>query len=339
MKKTKLYSKLPGVTYNSLGSDTVWAGLDHLLLMRSNGMSENYRRFYYKDILGIVITRTRKAYVILLLILAFTLITGGFTYALWQNGQTSASLSIGIMFLVFFTFLLGLLIKGSSCQCCIITAVQKENIPAVQYLKQALAMMAILKPLITKAQGVLAPDDVEKALANPSFNQSFLKKPPSVTDIVKTSGTAYHMALFTNLVLYAILVGLSLPHRTYPLVITGFIVLLFAGVSGAGALVSQRKTDLGRSLKILAWAGLGLVIFAFIQCNIEMAWHVFLKAFKGGADPVDQLAMFRLYCSIRPLDHPFVLFLEILVICVSAGLGLSGFFLLKKQKVSPHEKS
>lgn len=43
-----------------MGKNTLWAGPDHLLLVMSTGVSETYRRFYYRDIRYIVAGKTGR---------------------------------------------------------------------------------------------------------------------------------------------------------------------------------------------------------------------------------------------------------------------------------------
>ena len=40
-------------------SSNLWLGKDHLLLVESNGYSERYKRFYFKDIQALIIRKTK----------------------------------------------------------------------------------------------------------------------------------------------------------------------------------------------------------------------------------------------------------------------------------------
>src|SRR5262245_127100 len=44
-------------------SSSLWLGGDHLLVVESNGYSEKYRRFYFKDIQALTICKTRTTMV------------------------------------------------------------------------------------------------------------------------------------------------------------------------------------------------------------------------------------------------------------------------------------
>src|SRR3954469_9427386 len=40
-------------------SSSLWLGKDHLLVVESNGYSEKYRRFYFKDVQALIICKTK----------------------------------------------------------------------------------------------------------------------------------------------------------------------------------------------------------------------------------------------------------------------------------------
>lgn len=334
-KKQKLYTKLPGVTHRNFGKHTLWQGKDHLLLMYSNGMSEDYKRFYYKDILGIVITKTRKAAVTSSIILSLFLLTSFFSWKIWAHNQEPASAFLGVTAFVFLAFLLSLIIKGPSCECRIITAVQNENLKAVTLIRQAKKLMAILKPIILEAQGAKAPVDVANAMVSLAEKQSVLE----LSKPAHQSGSAhrlidnakpqklFHFAMFSSLIGYGVMVGLSLTQRTLLLVSLTYIFLFISGLTSAGALTVRAKTRFAPSLKKMAWAGLIFVMVVFIQSYGEMMAFFFIKSTQG-AEPFSQLDMFRHYYNLRPLDFSAVTVSDSLKIFVAAVIGIPGLFLL-----------
>jgi len=334
-KKQKLYTKLPGVTHKNFGKHTLWQGKDHLLLMYSNGMSEDYKRFYYKDILGIVVTKTRKAAATASIILGLFLLTAFFSWKIWVHNQEPASAFLGVTAFVFLAFLLSLIIKGPSCECRIITAVQNENLKAVTLIRHAKKLMAILKPIILEAQGSMAPVDVGDAMVSLVEKQSALElsKPAyqsgQTLELIDNTKPRklFHLAMFSGLICYGIMVGLSLTQRTMLLVSLANIFLFIAGLSSAGALTVQAKSQLIPSLKKMAWAGLIFVLIAFVQSYGEMMVFFFIKSVQG-QPPVGQADMFRHYYSLRPLDFPVVKVAECLKIFAAAAIGIPGLFLL-----------
>lgn len=334
-KKQKLYISLPGVTHKNLGKYTLWQGPDHLLLVYSNGMSEDYKRFYYKDILGIVITRTINATVTLLVILGLFLLTSFFTWKIWSIDQGPAGAFLGIIAFVFLAYLISLIIKGPSCECRIITAVQNEKLPAVSLVRHSRKLMAILKPIILEAQGAIPHDEVSNAMVSLAEKQNSIDqtKPfiadggsPALTDNVKP-GKLFHLAMFSSLILYGIMVGLSLSQRTMLLVSLTYIFLFIAGLGSTGALTAQAKSRLTPSLKKMTWAGLIFVMIAFVQGYGEMMVFFFIKTAQNKV-PMSQVDMFRIYYSLSPLDYSAVKIADCLKIFVAAAIGIPGLFLL-----------
>ena len=57
-KKKKIYRRLPGRKKGIIGIYTLWQGPDHLLTIDSKRFSEDYKRFYYKDIQAIITRKT-----------------------------------------------------------------------------------------------------------------------------------------------------------------------------------------------------------------------------------------------------------------------------------------
>src|SRR5580658_7114351 len=54
---TAEYRKLPGKRRGFLNVSSVWAGPDHLLLVRGSRFREEYKRFYYRDVQAIAVAR------------------------------------------------------------------------------------------------------------------------------------------------------------------------------------------------------------------------------------------------------------------------------------------
>src|SRR5438477_12551721 len=44
----------------SSGNSSLWLGKDHLLCIDSNGYTENYKRFYFRDIQALLIRKTER---------------------------------------------------------------------------------------------------------------------------------------------------------------------------------------------------------------------------------------------------------------------------------------
>src|SRR5438477_3941842 len=56
----KAYRRLPGREAGLLSYSRLWLGPDHLLLARTTFFSEEYKRFYFRDIQAFVIRKTNR---------------------------------------------------------------------------------------------------------------------------------------------------------------------------------------------------------------------------------------------------------------------------------------
>jgi hypothetical protein len=150
----KAYRRLPGREAGLLSYSRLWLGPDHLLLARTTFFSEEYKRFYFRDIQAVVTRRTERRE-ILSVILAFTAIIFGvvsvFTTAGWRV----------FLFVMTGTVLLALLVnwlRGPTCVCHLRTAVQTEELSPLRRFRATRKAIERLKPNIEKAQGPLVPE-------------------------------------------------------------------------------------------------------------------------------------------------------------------------------------
>src|ERR1700684_1248315 len=60
---TSPYRKLPGSRRGFFQKSSVWAGPDHLLLVRGSRFRDEYKRFYYRDVQAIAVARTPRFHI------------------------------------------------------------------------------------------------------------------------------------------------------------------------------------------------------------------------------------------------------------------------------------
>jgi hypothetical protein len=148
---------------------TVWMARDHLLLVSRTGYTENYKRFYFRDIQAVIIRKTATAFVwnIVLMILALAFI-------LWAV-DVSGSVARGILSFLggFFTSLVLLsLWRGSTCVTHIKTAVQTEQLAAWNRMRAARKGMAMIRPKLLEAQGQFPQADLKARLEDRILRQT-----------------------------------------------------------------------------------------------------------------------------------------------------------------------
>jgi hypothetical protein len=145
--------------------ESLWLGKDHLLSISSNRFTEEYKRFYFRDIQAITVRKTRRReiwnMILSLLLLLFTgllvnqLRASGFSRDLWPS-------AIPVLLVALPLSLNN--IRGPACTCYIRTAVQVEELPSVNRLRRARKILERIRPLIAVAQGELTTEQLSSGL-------------------------------------------------------------------------------------------------------------------------------------------------------------------------------
>ena len=125
----------------------LWQGPDHLLLVTATGWSENYWRFYFRDIQGLYLQPDRRR-------MHWSVVWGGFgtlftLFVLLVGESLPAALCAGVLFLI--PFIWNLLL-GPGCRVYVITAVQTTRLEPLARERKARRVLAELRPVIQAAQ-------------------------------------------------------------------------------------------------------------------------------------------------------------------------------------------
>jgi len=129
----------------------LWLGSDHLLSIRSNRFSEEYKRFYFRDIQTIAVVKTTRREIWNVALLILLLIAGAFSF--------SRPAGSGVFAAFFGLLILMNNLLGPSCTVYLRTAVQMEELRSLKRLRRARRMLARIRPLIAATQGELAPEE------------------------------------------------------------------------------------------------------------------------------------------------------------------------------------
>jgi len=170
-----------GFAIVSVTRSNLWLGKDHLLGIETEGYTEKYKRFYFRDIQAITLLRTNRAFVL-------GVVTGGMTalFALLVLaiddvvGKWVFGILGGICAIPF----LGNLIYGPTCKCELRTAVQTENVPSMSRVRRARKVLNRIRPLIAEAQGQLTAEEI------PSRFREMIAAPATEPPIMQPPGSA-----------------------------------------------------------------------------------------------------------------------------------------------------
>jgi len=145
----------------SAGSSSLWLGKDHLLAIESNGYTEKYKRFYYRDIQALIIQKTERYK---WMNIALSVLAAAFLFPAFLSNQIVLNYLFGIVGGVFAAFLIVNVALGASSVCRLQTAVQIEELPSLSRLRRARKVLNRLRPFIEAAQGALPAEEIASRL-------------------------------------------------------------------------------------------------------------------------------------------------------------------------------
>ena len=169
-RATNPYTKLAGrgLRRTALGLSgarcQLWVGDDHLLVVDFTIATEEYRRFYFRDIEALVIRRTANRQVLNWIMGVLAVLTAAPFFIGWLSERSTGLLvsSIGVV-LFWLIFIAINSLRGATCQTHIRTAAQTEQLPTLGRLPVARKALARLQPLILAAQGETTPEELAAA--------------------------------------------------------------------------------------------------------------------------------------------------------------------------------
>jgi hypothetical protein len=142
---TPTYQRLPGARRRPLRKATLWLSSDHILAVDSRRFTEDYKRYYFKDIQAIVVTQmsvvtSRTIDLAVLIVMGFLTFLG-------------AKIAAGLILLGYVIHKL----MGPKCACHLITAVSSDKLPSLNRVRTAGKALGIIQPLVEQAQREPAP--------------------------------------------------------------------------------------------------------------------------------------------------------------------------------------
>jgi hypothetical protein len=139
----------------------LWLAEDHLLAVDATLASEEYRRFYYRDIEAFIIRRTVRRLIWNWVLGVLTLVTLAPIIAAYFS-ERSVGLLMAVLGAVVFWLALFLYnnLRGATCQTHIRTAAQVEHLPSLARIPATRRALARLRPLIVAAQGEATPEEL-----------------------------------------------------------------------------------------------------------------------------------------------------------------------------------
>jgi hypothetical protein len=142
------YKRLPGRSRQLFNASSLWDGKDHLLQVNSHGVTESYRRFFYRDIQALVICQT-KGHIISTIVLGLLAAATGIPVAFLP---VEVAVVFGFFAGVFLIAVLINVLRGPTCRATLRTAVQTQDLPSLNRVRTARKLLGLLQPRIMAAQ-------------------------------------------------------------------------------------------------------------------------------------------------------------------------------------------
>lgn len=364
-RKEKEYHRLASARMTFGMRVSLWRGRDHLLKVTSSNFTEDYRRFYFKDIQSITILKTNNGFgwtvvmailTVLCLVIAFAI--GGMGGAIFC-----------VIVISFLVLILAINVAlGPTCKCWIRTAVKSERIESLGRLRKARKVLAALRPFILEAQGELTAEERAAAEAqqpeSPAVSQAPAVATPFVEKLlvgIEQEDPFPHPAAQVSVAQPATVVAPEIAPAAVPppLVVKtpcclpAFCLLILEGliagidIAAHGAVMMVVENIMVSALAIMAIIALArlphlgitarvrstliaTMIFLFLQIFVGTIAMMVLVAAHHPPMANDQWEMLK-WCSRQSvLKTPFLLGLDLTVMVIDLLLGLYGLLALAR---------
>jgi hypothetical protein len=323
------YQRLPGKAVGLYRRARLWQGQDHLLLVDSNTYQENYERFYYKDIQGLLIRKTIKGGIWNGLVGVPAVLTAMKLWVSWEDGEGWLwALPTALLLLM----LLVNTLRGSTCVSHIQTPISVRQLPSLNRLRIAHKVRDRIRTLVEQEQGRLEREQIRQAELPPRAEMTLTENGNrlAVTHTDITQGTTETGPLYSGWGHWLLVAGC--------LAMAGFLVLyLFLNgpvLAGIGvllggcllvinliALAKQGDSSAPSAVKSFAWS---VLIFLFILLIVGYFGMMFALIQSGQMKAMfGQWSLFRAMAQLSPLESPF---LSALFILAAISLVLIALF-------------
>lgn len=322
------YKRLPGRNLISLAwrRGSLWMGPDHLLMIIRSGYTQEYKRFYYKDIQGIHLRATSTGTVLGSVLGAITgicLLVLGLGWAFWHWEAIwlllwGATTAFWILVLTYH------LIRGRTCECLIQTAVQTESLVSLKRLRPSRKAFHILREKIEELQGILDPSLLEGKFFGSAVTAN---TEHSSLPIHEYQGGA-HGLLFAVFMLSGFLALSNIFVPSQWIYISGYFIFAVLLILVVVSLIHQQSTSFPDGLKVVTGISfVYLVLFAFASYFLLIFYSV-----DNPAVSIDYWKMFRALSNEDPRASMPLLVLHIFSVASTWSLGMAGMFLLYRYR-------
>jgi hypothetical protein len=245
-------------------SNTLWLGPDHLLWVLNNSYTEEYKRFYFRDIQALIVRETAGRWIQAMVMgLAFLPFAGLTLVGIHEREGWLIGIMGAIAGIIALLFVINLA-RGPTCAVYLQTAVQTERLYALNRLRTARRTIALIRQAVVAVQGELDPAVFEQTPAD----SPQIIAPPVAPRVAAPRVAAPVIQPFRKIRWHAAMAAGLLVLAFGTLAQLSFLVLRFIMLPVSLALVyvaiaacvGQRNTNAPPILKGLTWAALVFII-------------------------------------------------------------------------------
>lgn len=328
------YERLPGKGPRQRGPlssfltrCTLYLADDHLLAIDNRGYTEDYKRFYLNDIQAIITVETMRGDIWGFVLGIALVTTAGSGYVTASEGWRLFLWILSGLMLI--PFMLNLL-RGPTCSCRILTAVQQDELPSLSRLRNARKVTRRLQLAIEKIQGTLGSEQhypAEGLVAPPSRLRPHSKQTTrGVAAERKYYDGRMHLAVCCLLLIEAALLGSELLSHTLAVSVLQSMVMWGLAICAIIAIVKQHASDIPASIRVVAWMALALVGLAFIT-GYGLMFSIIIQNAKREI-AMSQWDMYKALFDMSPDDSRFLFIVDLLYMIFFAVMGANGLFWL-----------
>lgn len=233
------------------GFTQLWLAPDHILLLTSSRIAEEYKRFAFSDIQSIVVTELPSRVIAQVMMILAALAWMSLWFAVDSRFAKWALEITGVLALL---VPIADIARGPRCRCYLHTRVSKERLVPVSRMKTAGSFLAAIRPLIEAVQGALP----REAIAAIEIPYSAPDEPPP-PEIVSSPGYLPEI-LFGTFLLNAVLIWASVK---YPKLQDLSGVLINTLVAEALLIVAALVRRKGRDARVVTYVVIVLAVIGF----------------------------------------------------------------------------
>ncbi len=315
------YQKLPGDFRGVFRRNTLWLGVDHVLLVDSSRFSETYKRFYLRDIQSIIIRATPRFvlpyYWALLFAIGFVVLLTGILPFHASRFWPAVAILAGVVIYLYIASMF------QSCTCHLVTRVNNVPLSSLFRLRSANRFVDIMVPYIVAAQGELPADWLERSSTLEEVFTAADRNPDATVALLPPSQfSVLTLVVFLMVLADAVLTWLQLrTNGSTSLTMWNTVNMIALAICSTFAIVQLSRRQRGRTLRMLVLGGLFVV--AGVTYGSVLLQSLYVQFYHNTFNNVLQ------YPGMRALDY--------FEIVGDIAIAIPGLILALRQTRSPRQ--